>query len=284
MLVLVFRDGEGNRFPVGAAGTHDGEFGAKGDPFFKNAPRRSKSFPDFGGIRPGFEFDLALAIIAEVRRFEHRGGSDFLERLGKAVGGIDHAEGRARKTMRVKECLLAFSVLANVQHLTARMHRTNLGNRLNRGTRDVFKLKGNHIHPVSEFFQCGGIGVGSIDLEIADLTRWAIGLGLVGMDAVAHAARSDGQHAAELTSPKNADDSAREDGFRFRLGFFLSRLKIHHGRTIGLHFCMVDCVFDPLPAPLCVFSFRASDRSFDVAYPARLPAARKGKSDDCVCK
>jgi hypothetical protein len=50
--------------------------------------------------------------------------------------------------------------------------------------------------------------VGGDDFEIGDLAGGGIGIGREGMDAVAHAARGDGEHAAELAAAEDADGVA----------------------------------------------------------------------------
>ena len=103
-----------------------------------------------------------------------------------------------------------------MQHLPARPHRAQRCHRLHCRAGDILKFKGNDIHSSCKNFESVRIGVGGIHLDIADLTRWAICLWLVGVDSIAHAPGGHGQHAAELAATEYAYDAAWLDGFGFR--------------------------------------------------------------------
>ena len=216
VFVDVFRGWEGAGFAVEAAGTNDGEFGVEGDPLFQYSARRVECGPELQGIGGFGDFDLSFAVIAEVGGFQYGGSSNLREGGGEGFRRIDDAKRCAGEAVREQEVFFTFAVLADVEHFATRADRLESGNHIKSGSRDVFKFEGDHIHTSGECFQRGGILVGGIDLDIAHLAGWAVRLGFVSVHTVAHAAGSNGQHAAELATAENAHDTAGRDGFGFR--------------------------------------------------------------------
>ena len=201
---------------IQTSGADDGKLGLEGNPFFKHTSWRSEFAPNRLRIDLACEFDLSFSIVTKIRCLQHRRRADFSKRLAQAGCGVHHTERRARESICLEEGFFPLPVLANVQHFASRPLWSKRLHRLHSRARDVFEFKGNDIHPLGKSPQRGGIGVGGVHFDIAYLAGRAVGLRFVGMHAVAHAARGDGQHTAELPASKYAHDASRLNGIGFR--------------------------------------------------------------------
>src|SRR5205807_752520 len=112
------------------------------------------------------------------------------------------------KAVAGEELLFAQAVPADVQHLRRRVDRPQLGDRGERLGRDVLELEGDHVHAGGKAPGRVEVVVGGDDLLVGDLAGGAVVGRVEGVNAVAHAAGGDGEHAAELPAAEDADGAA----------------------------------------------------------------------------
>ncbi len=80
-------------------------------------------------------------------------------------------------------------------------------------SRNVLKLERHHRNVAGEFADGIQVFVRSVHLEICHLAGRGVFIGRKGMNAVTHAPRRDGEHAAELPAAQHANSAAGEDRF-----------------------------------------------------------------------
>src|SRR5208283_1930154 len=90
---------EAGRLPVGGAGADDRDFLAERDESFQDAGRPAHRVPGLGRLVPALDDDLALAVVAEVCRLQHRGDTDLGEGRGQLCRTAHRAIVRHRETV-----------------------------------------------------------------------------------------------------------------------------------------------------------------------------------------
>jgi hypothetical protein len=97
------------------------------------------------------------------------------------------------------------TVLCDVENLAGWSDQGALRGGVSGGGRDVFELEGDDVDGGSKLADAIEIFIGSIDLNVGDLTGGRITVGRKGVDPVSHSPRSKGEHTAELTAAEDAD-------------------------------------------------------------------------------
>ena len=96
-------------------------------------------------------------------------------------------------------------MLANVQRLGAGQHWFNCAEHIDDFRWDVFKFHRNDIHGFRESFECCFLGILGIHLFVGYHACCAWAFGLKNVKPIAERATCNDQHAAELTSAKDAN-------------------------------------------------------------------------------
>ena len=101
--------------------------------------------------------------------------------------------------------LFANAVLRGVQNVAGGTHGRELGGSLGRGSGNIFELECDDADAPSEAAHLVQVVVGGDYFEIGHLARGRVGIGRKCVDAVAHAPRGDGEHAAQLAAAQHAN-------------------------------------------------------------------------------
>ena len=117
-------------------------------------------------------------------------------------------EGGERKAVFREAGLLAQAVLGDVQDSPLGRTGACCGGG-GGGGGDVFEFEGDDVDVGGEVADGVQIVVRGVDLDVGDLAGGGVFIGRKRVDAVAHAARRDGEHAAQLAAAEHADGRRR---------------------------------------------------------------------------
>src|SRR6478609_5118354 len=102
--------------------------------------------------------------------------------------------------MLSKEALLALAVLADVKDFRPWMNGLGLRDPIYDFSWNIFKLEGDDVHRSNERVEQLAVRVRTVEFSIRNLPRRTIRRGLEGMDSVAHPARGNPEHPAQLSA------------------------------------------------------------------------------------
>ena len=117
----------------------------------RTKPSRIAGTPPIAGERTrhvglGAQHPLALAVVAEATRLEHRGQADAIDGSAQAVFVVHLCERRGADAERVERRLLVPAIGGDHQRAHARSHRQVRGQAFHRRARHVLELVGHHVH------------------------------------------------------------------------------------------------------------------------------------------
>jgi hypothetical protein len=110
-----------------------------------------------------------------------------------------------RESVLREERFFAKPVLRCVEHLTIRVDLDESRRRIDRRGWDILKLERHNVNAPCELPDLVEIAIVGDRLDIGDLTCGRVAVGREGVDAEAHFARFDSEHAAELAAAENTD-------------------------------------------------------------------------------
>ena len=157
-------------------------------------------FNDGFGLIRARDLRLPLTVIAEPGGLQNRWVAELAQPGFQIFERVYSLERRDRETVIAEERLLAQPVLRNVQDRAARPDGGAFGGGLRGRRRNVFELERHDIYIGGEAANGDQVVVMRLDLNIGHLPRGRVCLGREGVDAVAHPARGDGEHAAQLAA------------------------------------------------------------------------------------
>ena len=202
--VVIFDQRETSYLPVAAARRQDRQLAHKWHKPFENQRRAAQSIPCGLGVGGGAQHLLALAVVAEAARLQHRRQPDLRNRRGEVGARIDRGEGRRGDAQVLEKGLLSEPILRCLKRGGRRKHGHVLGQRARRRHRHILELVGHHIQPGGELLQRCRIVVAA-RLVLGKLPSRRIGGRVEQAEAQPERIASQRQHAPKLPRAKNAN-------------------------------------------------------------------------------
>ena len=206
--VLVLGHLEAFDFAVVAARGDHRHLALERDEAFQDARHAAQRPPRRVGVGSTHDLGLALAVVAERARLQHRRQADFGEAVGELGGTVHRRVGRGGDAELADEILLDQPVLGQFQHLRVRRDLLALAEERRGLGRDVLEFIGDDVDRIGEagervFVLVVGASKGVHHLEGA-------GVLLRRIDMAAQAERRGGerQHAGELSAAENPNGRA----------------------------------------------------------------------------
>src|SRR6185437_11952731 len=201
----------GGAGPVHAARDDDRDLRGEIDQALEDAEPGAHLAPRRAEIAVGADHHLALAVIAQPYRLEHRFRADLAHRLGQRLLARHFTIARGGDVDRAQEVLLLEAVLRDAQRIGPGAHRLQRGEHFDALGRHVLELEGNNVDRGGELAQGGAVAViGGGGARGHALGR-ALRLGREDVAAIAQRRRGKRGHAAELAAAQDADGAARLD-------------------------------------------------------------------------
>ena len=182
---------------------------------FEHGGHVSDGGPCGGGLLGRCDADLSFAVVAEIGGLENRRAAEVGDGAREVVRVENGAERRQRKAGVREKRFFADAVLRGVQDFAGGAHGRVFGGGLGGGRGNIFEFESDHADAGGEAAHGVQIVVRGDDFEVGDLAGGRVGVGRKSVDAIAHAAGGDREHAAELAAAQHADGRAREDWLRF---------------------------------------------------------------------
>ena len=158
--------------------------------------------------------NLSFAVVSEIGSLENRRAAEIGDGARELIGSGHGAERSMRKASIGQECFLADAMLRGVQDLASRTHGRLFSSRGRGRRRNIFEFECNDADTGSESADGVKVVVGRDDFEVGYLASGGVGVGGKSVDAIAHAAGGDREHAPELSASEDAESGARKDGFQ----------------------------------------------------------------------
>ncbi len=196
VVVAIFDDAPICVRSISTAGGDDGDFFFKRDKCFEDGGHAADGGPRGLGLVRRRDANLPFAVVSEVGGFEDRRAAQVGDGAGEVIGSDNGAERRQRKPSVGEKRFFADAMLRRVQDLTLGPHGRVLGGGLRRRRGNVFKFEGHHADGGGEAAHGVEIVIRRDDFEVGDLPGRRIGVWGKGVDAIAHAAGGDGEHAS----------------------------------------------------------------------------------------
>src|SRR5262245_46372686 len=154
----------------------------------------------------GRDLRLTLTVIAESGGLQNRRAGEFAQPGLQIFDRVHGFERRDWEAVIAEEGFFAQPVLSDVQHRAAGSDGRAFGGGLRGRRRNVLELERHDVYVGGEAANGDQVVVMRLDLDVGYLPRRRVGFRREGVDAVAHPARGDGEHAAQLAAAQNADD------------------------------------------------------------------------------
>ena len=195
---------------VAGAGEDDRDLAAEGDEGLQDRRRLADRPPGRHRVVAGADQRLALAVIAEAARLEHRRAAGAGERRIDVGERRDRGEGRHGDAELGHQLLLGEAVLGH-REAAARPGDTvtRAARNVDGGGRDVLELVGDDVDGRGEIGERRLVVVGRDGAGGGDGEGRALRVGAVDVAGEAELGRGHRQHAAELAAAENADDRRR---------------------------------------------------------------------------
>ncbi len=207
----VFCHREHGDFAARRAGQHDRNFQFQRQEFFQHAGRElplRQGRLKFGTIA---DARLALAVVTEARRLQHRRQFDIGQGRVDVRGATNHRERSDRKTMRLEKTFFRAAVLRHRDCIAAGADGSALGQFDQHFGRGVFEFGGDGRTGGGHLFERNRVGVGGVQMAAGELGRRRQRIRVQHRHPVVHIACSHGKHAAELAAADQAEGGAGQD-------------------------------------------------------------------------
>ncbi len=154
---------------------------------------------------------LALAVVAEARHFQERRCTDLGERLVEIALAVDQRERCRGETVLREPGFLVAAVLHDGDRVRAGRHPAIFRQRDEACRGYILEFRGDSGACLAQLMQCRFVGVGRLQVHVGHLSGRARRVGVEHHHPVAHGARGDGEHAAELAAAQDAQRRIRQD-------------------------------------------------------------------------
>src|SRR3569623_2437399 len=212
--MAVLGDREQRAFDGVAAGELHRDFAFKLDEAFEYAGLLAEFAERSARFLVRVDPRLALAGVAEAGDFEDRG------RTGVGQAGVEGAlvvyqcERRGGEAVLGEPGFLVAAILGNGDGCGAGRYPAEIGEFDQARGGDVLEFGGDGSAGSAELLTRTMVGVVGLQVDVRHLPGRAGEIGVEHHDLVAHGARGDGEHAAELAAAQNTEGGAGQDGQR----------------------------------------------------------------------
>ena len=201
----VLRDGKRANLAEHAARDDRGDLAAKRHDLLEHRIGATQPGPRGRRIRQLVDAELALAVIAGAAVLDDALPVEPLEARTQIELARDRCPARLRHAETIEELLLDLTILDRAQHARARPHRRVTLELLEDLGRDMLGIERDHVDLLREQHGRFEIVERPDDDAIGDLRGRAARIRIEHDDAIAHRARRERHHPAELAPAEHAD-------------------------------------------------------------------------------
>ena len=212
--MAVLGDREQRAFAGVAAGEHHRHFAFQLDEAFQHAGLAAEFAERGACFLARVDACLALAVVAEARHFQQRRRAGVGQPGVEVALAVDQRERRGGEAVLREPGFLVAAVLRDGHGRGAGRHPAMVRQFDQAGRRDVLEFGGDGGAGGAELLQRAVVGVVGLQVDVGHLPGRAGEIGVEHHDLVAHGARGDGEHAAELAAAEDAQRGARQNGQR----------------------------------------------------------------------